>query len=81
MIRLKILAFLVASQLAVAALQGASSGWVVQGCWSPYAYGTCYDVFTDSTGAYWRCAACGTTKNPSSHTCFGLNPSTGFWCS
>ena len=77
---LKIFALVAALFLSFAAVE-ASSGWTFQGCWSPSAFGTCYDVYTDSSGNYWRCAACGTTKNPNSHTCFGLNPSTGFWCS
>jgi hypothetical protein len=60
----------------------AQTGWVFEGCWNPFPSGTCYDVFRDSTGAYWRCKACGTTTNPSSKTCFRVNPySTGYWCS
>ena len=60
----------------------AQSGWVFQGCWNPFPSGTCYDVYRDAAGNYWRCKACGTTTNPSSRTCFRVNPnSTGFWCS
>jgi hypothetical protein len=78
--RLKILAFLLAAVTSVAAVQGASN-WTFQGCWSQSGFGPCYDVFTDSSGAYWRCKACGTTNKPNSNTCFRISPSTGFWCS
>jgi hypothetical protein len=60
----------------------AQSGWVFQGCWNPFPSGTCYDVYRDASGNYWRCKACGTTTNPSSKTCFRVSPnSTGYWCS
>jgi hypothetical protein len=60
----------------------AQSGWVFQGCWNPFPTGTCYDVYRDASGNYWRCKACGTTTNPSSKTCFRVSPnSTGYWCS
>lgn len=77
--RLKILAFLLAAVIS-AAVQGASN-WTFQGCWAQFAAGPCYDAYTDSSGAYWRCKACGTTNNPSPRTCFQISPSTGFWCS
>jgi len=78
--RLKALMLVLAVLLGVAAVEGAS-GWTFQGCWSPFPTGTCYDVYTDSAGSYWRCAACGTTKNPNPNTCFRINPSIGYWCS
>jgi hypothetical protein len=60
----------------------AQTGWVFEGCWNPFPTGTCYDVYRDASGAYWRCKACGTTTKPSSTTCFRVNPySTGYWCS
>ncbi|MFL6258495.1 MAG: hypothetical protein ACJ76Y_17550 [Thermoanaerobaculia bacterium] len=60
----------------------AQTGWVFEGCWSPFITGTCYDVYRDAAGAYWRCKACGTTTKPSSKTCFQVSPySTGYWCS
>jgi len=70
-----------AFSLSAFALQ-AQTGWSFEGCWSPFPTDTCYDVYRDAAGAYWRCKACGTTTNPSSKTCFQVNPySTGFWCS
>ena len=59
----------------------AQSGWVYQGCWTQFSAGTCYDVYRDASGNYWRCKACRTTTNPSSSTCFRITPSTGLWCS
>jgi hypothetical protein len=47
----------------------AQTGWVFEGCWNPFPTGTCYDVYRDASGAYWRCKACGTTTKP------------GYWCS
>ncbi|HEX9940946.1 MAG TPA: hypothetical protein VGG03_02930 [Thermoanaerobaculia bacterium] len=73
-------AFLAALSLSVIAAQ-AQSGWTFQGCWAQFSGSTCYDVYTDSTGNYWRCAPCGTTKKPSSRTCIRITPSTGRWCS
>jgi len=72
--------FLAALSLSVFAVQ-AQSGWTFQGCWTQFSAAPCYDVFTDAAGAYWRCAKCGTTHNPSSKTCFRITPSTGLWCS
>jgi hypothetical protein len=61
---------------------GAQSGWVYQGCWNPRIYGTCYDIYSDASGNYWLCKACGTTTNPSPKTCGQVFPSsTGYWCS
>lgn len=77
--RLKILALAAAVMLSIVAVE--ASNWTFQGCWSPFPSGTCYDVYTDSAGNYWRCKACGTTKNPSPNTCFKINPSIGYWCS
>lgn len=60
----------------------AQSGWVFEGCWNPFPSGTCYDVFRDASGNYWRCKACGTTTKPSTSTCSRVYPySTGYWCS
>jgi hypothetical protein len=78
--RFKVLAFMLAALLGIAAVE-ASPGWTFQGCWTPFSAGTCYDVYTDSAGNHWRCAACGTTKKPNSHNCIQINPSTGLWCS
>lgn len=61
---------------------GAQTGWVYQGCWTPYIVGTCYDIYQDASGAYWRCKACGTTTKPSPKACGQVFPnSTGYWCS
>jgi len=76
---LRLFALVAAVFLSIAAVE--ASGWTFQGCWSPTAFGPCYDAYTDASGNYWRCDACGTTKNPSSHHCVQFNPSTGFWCS
>jgi hypothetical protein len=60
----------------------AQTGWVYQGCWNPRIYGTCYDIYSDASGNYWLCKACGTTTNPSPKTCGQVFPnSTGYWCS
>lgn len=73
-------AFVAALALAGFAL-AAPSSWTFSGCWAQFSAGTCYDVYRDSSGAYWRCAPCRTTKNPSPRNCFQINPSTGLWCS
>ena len=33
---------------------GPQTGWVFEGCWSPFITGPCYDVYRDAAGAYWR---------------------------
>jgi hypothetical protein len=78
--RLKILGLVLAASLSVAAAE-AQSGWVYQGCWTQFSSGPCYDVYSDSSGNYWRCARCRTTTKPSTKTCFRVTPSTGLWCS
>lgn len=81
--RLKILGLVLATSLSVAAVE-AQSGWVYQGCWSPYP--NCVgakDAYRDASGAFWQCKACGTTTNPGPSTCkksSNLN-AIGYWCS
>lgn len=61
---------------------GAQTGWVYQGCWTPRVYGPCYDIYSDASGNYWECKACGTTTNPSPKTCGQVFPNSfGYWCS
>ena len=80
--KLRALGFFAALSLSVFAAQ-AQSGWVHEGCWSPYP--NCVgakDVYRDSTGQLWQCRACGTTTNPSPTSCYkssGLY-SIGYWC-
>ena len=76
----KIFGLVLAAGLSVAAVE-AQSGWVYQGCWTQFSAGTCYDVYSDSSGNYWRCARCRTTTKPSTKTCIRVTPSTGLWCS
>jgi len=62
----------------------ATSNWVFEGCWESSAAGPCYDIYRDPSGNYWKCAKCGTTKNPSSHSCNPISPEAlnhGLWCS
>ncbi len=63
----------------------AAGGWTFQGCWKPNTNSGCLDIFTDSSGNYYICKPCGTTRNPSGGKC---NPTTieflntrGLWCS
>jgi hypothetical protein len=61
-----------------------ASNWVFEGCWESSAAGPCYDIYRDSSGNYWKCAKCGTTKNPSPHSCSQISQEAlnhGFWCS
>lgn len=74
----KIFGLVLAAGLSVAAVE-AQSGWVYQGCWSPFRTGTCYDTYRDSAGNYWQCRPCGTTT--SFNNCIKINPSIGWWCS
>ena len=58
--------------------------WAFEGCWEPFQFSTCRDVFRDEQGNYWICKTCGTTGNPGPSKC--SQPSlaaldTGFWCS
>ena len=81
--KLKIFGLVLAASLSVAAVQ-AQTGWVLEGCWSPYP--NCVgakDVYRDSTGQLWQCKACGTTTNPSPTTCYKSSNlySIGYWCS
>ncbi|HEX7181791.1 MAG TPA: hypothetical protein VF756_08120 [Thermoanaerobaculia bacterium] len=69
--------------LTVLAAQAAPAGWTYQGCWSPYP--NCVgakDVYTDASGSFWQCRACGTTTNPSTSTCYksGNLNNIGYWC-
>jgi len=60
----------------------AQAGWVFEGCWNPFPTGTCYDIYRDTSGNYWKCKACGTTTNPSPKTCGQVFPNSfGYWCS
>jgi hypothetical protein len=79
--RLKILGLALAASLSVAAVEAQQGGWTFQGCWTQFSSGPCYDVYTDSSGNYWRCARCGTTNKPSTKNCIRITPSTGLWCS
>lgn len=75
---LRAFAFAAAFALTSLAL-AAPSGWTFQGCWTQSSSGPCYDVYSDASGNYWRCASCGTTKN--FNHCVQINPATGLWCS
>lgn len=79
---LRSLGFAAALSLSAFAME-AQSGWVYQGCWSPYP--NCVgakDVYRDSTGAFWQCKACGTTTAPSTRICYksGNLNAIGYWC-
>ena len=61
-----------------------AAGWVHEGCWSATVAGTCYDIYRDPSGNYWKCSQCGTTKNPGPNKCNQISQQTlnqGFWCS
>jgi len=60
------------------------AGWVFEGCWAYFSAGPCYDIYRDSSGNYWKCSKCGTTKNPGPGKCSRISQQTlnqGFWCS
>ena len=62
----------------------AASGFVFEGCWAYVSGGSCYDVYRDSSGDYWICKTCGTTKNPGKGRCQGISIdrlNRGYWCS
>ena len=68
------------SLLSVAGLQ-ATSGWTLQGCWSPFpTCTTAYDIYTFN-GKTYRCGRCGTTTNPSTSTCQQVSLPPQYWCS
>jgi hypothetical protein len=58
--------------------------WAFEGCWEPYQFSTCRDVFRDEQGNYWICRTCGTTGNPTPGKCSQTSLAAldrGFWCS
>ena len=80
------------SQVSVAATSGSvaqaqsppTAGWTLEGCWAQFPAGTCYDIYRDSSGNYWLCKACGTTKNPGPSKCRQISSAElarGSWCS
>jgi hypothetical protein len=73
-----------AQHLAAASSGQPGSNWVFEGCWGYFAAGPCYDIYRDSSGNYWKCAKCGTTKNPRPGSCSQISQQTlnsGYWCS
>jgi len=65
-------------------LASPGSGWIHEGCWSSTQFGQCYDIYRDPSGNYWKCGACGTTKNPGPNKCNPISSQTlnsGYWCS
>lgn len=81
----RILALLVLTLLTVFAAfwqpaPAAAANWTFYACFTYFSSGPCRDVYRDSNGNLWLCAACGTTTHPSSKTCSRLTGS-GFWCS
>lgn len=80
--RLRALLFLLAAVLLVTAASAGSLTY--QGCWTPFP--TCnpaYDIYTDSSGRWFNCGACGTTSNPNPNSCqqVGNLNQIGYWCS
>jgi len=72
--------------VAIVSAQGQvlTSEFVFEGCWAYVSAGPCYDIFRDSSGAYWICKACGTTKNANKKSCQPISLeqlNRGFWCS
>jgi hypothetical protein len=62
----------------------APPGWTHSGCWTQFSGGTCYDIYTDSSGQHWKCKPCGETKKPNQNTCTAISQATlnsGRWCS
>jgi hypothetical protein len=58
--------------------------WAFEGCWEPFQFSTCRDVFRDEQGNYWICKTCGTTGNPGPGKCSQTSLAAldrGFWCS
>jgi hypothetical protein len=65
------------------AAQGGTN-WVLEGCWSQFSGGPCYDIYRDASGNDWKCSRCGTTKKANPNTCSPISLETlnrGFWCS
>jgi hypothetical protein len=68
----------------VVAAKESGSAWTFEGCWTQFQAGTCYDIYRDSSGNYWKCAKCGTTKRANQNTCASISLEAlnrGFWCS
>ena len=62
----------------------AAGGWTHSGCWTQFSGGTCYDIYTDSSGQHYKCKPCGETKKPNQNTCTAISQATlnsGRWCS
>jgi hypothetical protein len=81
---IRICALLVALCLSALAASALPPGWTYQACWSPYP--NCVgakDAFTDASGSFWQCKACGTTTTPGPGTCYksGNLNQIGYWCS
>jgi hypothetical protein len=61
----------------------AQTGWIFEGCWSPYPnYIGAKDVYFDADGNEWECGLCGTTVSPSPSTCYQADSlhDIGYWC-
>lgn len=59
-------------------------GWTHSGCRTAFSGGTCYDIYTDSSGQHYKCKPCGETKKPNNDTCTAISQATlssGRWCS
>jgi len=73
-----------APAVAAEPLAGGSS-WTLVGCWKSRPWlTTCLDVYTDPSGNYWICRACGTTRTPSPGKCRSTTLAelnSGTWCS
>ena len=62
----------------------AGGGWTHSGCWTAFSGGTCYDIYTDSSGQHYKCKPCGETRKPNNNTCTAISQATlnaGRWCS
>ena len=60
------------------------SGWTLEGCWAQFQSSTCFDIYRDGSGNFWKCSQCGTTKKANPNTCAPISQQTlnsGFWCS
>ena len=71
-------------QTALAAAPSAAGGWTHSGCGTPSSGGTCYDIYTDSSGQDSKCKPCGETKKPNNNTCTAISQAAlnaGRWCS